>query len=207
MDWVQTFKDYESSLEHQLNLDFSSQQPLPRHDIHEMSLTPFEHFQGQPSIIKDFLSRITTEFETIGNVISYYIEEELQLKSCNDLKTMNKIYKSESVQYISHSKQMLEIVMTKFLEAIKVKITENATGDFLFETLSEDTCLLYLNVLNRFEETVNIRILNISQLFQAKIAQGVYWKQSISSEGIVDKCKGFSLESSSTKAKLIFNEC
>jgi hypothetical protein len=77
MEWIQRFKDIEEQMTQQVELDLSYDQAYkPNEEIHFSKLTPFASFDEQPSTIREFLVLFKTEFNILGNVLSFTIQEE-----------------------------------------------------------------------------------------------------------------------------------
>jgi hypothetical protein len=88
--------------------------------------------------------------------------------------------------------------MQKLLEEIKNKVLKGVDLDVEMRMVSEDACLLYLHTLKEFSNFINPRVLQVSQLYEAKIRYPIENKINpfaSSVDAIINKSKGFTLES------------
>ncbi|CAI2384518.1 unnamed protein product [Moneuplotes crassus] len=210
--WIENFQEFNPNEADPFDVNLSLEEPeafasrgvhsivykeqdeeLDSQSILETVLTPFERFENQPSFIKEFTSLLTKEFNTLGNIFSYCLKQEVSSQNEKDMKKLTSMFKEEVSLLMPHLKQMMELIINQFLISIKDKILDGTLDFFHFQSI-------YDNILHP-------KIEKISKNFQAKIARGAYWKQPITSDALLDKCKGFTLENCSTKSKLVFSEC
>ena len=141
IDWVQKFQNFDKNTPEELyGIDFESEDNkgdilATKQNILEASITPFSCFQNQPTFIREFLSLITLEINIIGNILSYFIHEEFSTERELNIKELTKKFRFEANQYINHMRQVIELVLVRLLESIKIKIIEGSVSFFPIESM------------------------------------------------------------------------
>ena len=186
-------------------LDLSMDNVPVNKSMHTVSPTPFENLKHQPLLIRDFLNILREEFDMFGNTISMIIQEELDCQEQINETNQQKIEKYSLI--MAHISQMVEIIVSRLLDWIKNKIQNSLSEEKDISSETEAICLIYINVFKYFDNVINSRILKISQLFEAKIRYPLEIKfnpAGFSRANLIQKCKGFNIDKSSTKAKLYY---
>lgn len=206
IEWIEVFKNIDQLADEESDFDMAIEGTSDKLSLHLSAITPFKDLQKMPLSIREFMSAVTQELDSIGNILSYVIQEEMRSKIYVDsLKKQIQRYLS----LLAHCKEILEIVTIKLLEAIKTKIDTLIGEAKVISGEIEEICLSYINVFQDFDNSINARVLRCSLLLESRIRfpldsnnTSFDYDKSV----LLTKCSGFRLDKASQKAKLFLIE-